>query len=794
MKVGYRWLLDYVTVPWGPEELADRLTAIGTAVDGIAPVFERFEGVIVARIIGCETMPNRPDLRILTVSDGASQRTVVTGAPNAQIGLVVPLALPGARLPSSPDSTVGVRAFGGIQSEGFCCSERDLGLSEDHSGLMELDSEKLTLGRDLWESLELDDVTLSFELTPNRADCLSVFGIAREVGALVGSRIRRPDVHLVESADPTDKHLKVQIDDAEGCPRYAGRILRRGRVRPSAFWLKRRLRSAGQRPINNAVDITNFVMLETGQPLHAFDWGKFQSGQVLVRPSAPEESFVTLDDKERRLPAGTIMITDGGKPVAIGGIMGGQESEVSPETQDFLIESAYFQPSRIRQSRKRLEMASESAMRFERGVDPNGALYALDRAAGLFVQLTGGELLAGAVDNYPAPVAPLRIELDAERVNRFLGTSLSTPTMVDLLSSVEFGVVPGKLAIVTVPTFRPDVSREPDLAEEIARLHGYEKIPINRRAAGVMPTHRLATALRELRMRELIEGMGFTQIVCNSLVDPSQRATESGEPIMVRNPLSTDLSALRGDLYGSLLTVVSHNLNRRVDSIAVYESGAVYRKGDQPSSFHEQRQLILALCGQAPGSGWDQPARPYDYFDLRGAVTALAAALAIPLEITPHDGAPFCPSEGFKVTIRETPLGQLGRIDPDICRRFGVKEKVWAVVLDFELLCAHSGSAKLYVPLPRFPALYRDLAVVIADQVPIGDLQRAIRATGGALVDTCTIFDLYSGAPIPSGSKSVAFALAYRHEDRTLTDDEADRAHAAIVSALSSQFGARLRE
>jgi phenylalanyl-tRNA synthetase beta chain len=796
MQVGLRWLFDYVTIPWDVAELAERLTAIGTAVERIEPVFERFTGVVVARIVAVEKLPARPDLRVLTVDDGAGRRRVVSGAPNAQSGLLVPYARPGARLPSSPDEAVGVRTFAAVESEGVCCSEHDLGLSEDHSGLMELDPEEFTIGRNAWDALELDEVSLSFDLTPNRADCLSVFGLAREVGALVGSRIRRPEFHLVETAEPTASHLTVRIEDPEGCPRYAGRLVRNGQIRPSPFWLRRRLRGAGMRAINNAVDITNFVMLETGQPLHAFDWSQFASREVVVLSARGNEEFTTLDDKTRTLPASAVMITDGGRFVAIGGVMGGRDSEVSETTADFLIESAYFNPARIRRTRKRLDLATESAIRFERGVDPNGVGYALDRAADLFAKLTGGELLAGAVDNYPSPISPPKLELDAEFVNRFLGTSMSTPTMIAMLANVEFGVVPGKPAVVTVPTFRPDVTREVDLTEEIARLYGYEKIPINRRAAGTLPTRRSLPWGVEQRLRDLVEGAGFTEIICNSLIDPAYVLTETGPPVTLRNPLSGDLSALRSDLFGSLLSVIAHNLNRRSDSLALYEIGTAFSQDEPEGSFHERRQLVLALCGHVPSAGSGETARDYDFFDLKGSVTGILDAFHLAMVIAPDRSRPFKQGEGFAISTGGRRIGILGQIDPEVCRRFEVKPRVWAAILDLEPIIALVNDAPTaqYEPLPRYPAAYRDLAVIVDDNVLVGDLLKTIRQAGGNVVESVEFFDLYTGSPIPEGKKSVAFALVYRHADRTLTDREADETHTAIVASLVESFGARRRE
>ncbi len=794
MKLGYRWLQDYITIPWEPEELAQRLTSIGTAVDGLSPVFERFHGVVAARIVATDTVPGDPHLRILTVEDGIAKRTVVSGAPNAQTGLLVPYARVGAKLPGLPEP-VGTRKFGNIESEGVCCSERELGLTDDHTGLMALDAETISIGSDLWQALELEDTTISFELTPNRGDCLSVIGIAREVGALVGSRVRRPEFHVSEVSEPAAGLVRVSIADPDGCWRYAGRLVLGGRVRQSPWWLKHRLRSAGLRPINNAVDVTNFVMMETGQPLHAFDWSKFKSGEVLVSASSGGEQFITLDDKPRKLPAKTVMITDGGTPLAIGGIMGGQNSEVSPVTSDFLLESACFNPVRIRRARKQLDINTDASQRFERGVDPNGAVFALDRAADLLSRLTGGRLLSGVIDNYPSPVAPRKLELDAEWVNRCLGTTMATPKMIDVLASLEFGVVTGKNAVVTVPTFRPDVTRPIDLVEEIARVYGYEKIPTNKRAAGMQPTHRNPRVKWETRLRDVVEGLGYTQIVCNSLVDPRHVLVDNARTVPLLNPLSSDLAVMRTDMYGSLLSVVAHNLNRRVDSVAIYEFGYTYAKGGGESPYSETRCLSLALSGDAPASGWEGKPRPYDFFDLKGDLEAIMASAQIPWMLKPDATKPLAAGESFAIEHHGTRLGAVGRIDSRVCATFDVKNPVWCAVISVEAMAAvASTNVPQYSELPRFPAAYRDLAVVVDDAAPVGALLDVVRMAGGDVLESVKLLDLYKGKPIPEGKKNVAFAMVYRRPERTLTDDEADNAHKAIVAALESKFGAKLRE
>lgn len=794
MKVGYNWLREYIAFDWAPQELAERLTAIGTAVDGITPVFEPFTMVTIGRIEQCDVHPRRPDLRVLIVDLKAGKKQMVSGAPNCRAGLVVAAALPGAELPGLKGETLGVREIDGVRSEGMCCSEKELGLSDDGSVLMELDPEEYTVGANLWDALELDDVSISFDLTPNRSDCLSVIGIAREIAALSGGRIRRPEIKLQEAIQGAAEVLRVEIEDTAGCPRYAGRLVKGGMVKSSPFWLKRCIRSAGMRPINNAVDITNFVMLETGQPLHAFDWSKFPDGRVLVRAATPGETFVTLDGNKRNLPTGAVMITNGKDAVAIGGVMGGAESEVTPETTDFLIESAHFAPAAIRRTRTRLGMATESALRFEKGVDPNGVRNALDRAADLFAKLTGGSVLAGAVDAYPTPIEPVRLDLDPERVNRILGMSLSTPSMIDILGNLEFGVVPGKTASITVPTFRPDVTREIDLVEEIARIHGYEKIPVNRRSAGLQPTPREPRHHAFNRCRDILEGLGYTEIVTNSLVDPTMTSVDAKSHVTIRNPLSAELSILRPDLITGALTVIAHNMNRQADSVAIYEVGRIFQWRETDHSFDEHTELVMALSGQAPVPGWDSPARPYDFFDLKGAVLELAATWDPNAAISPVAVPPYIASDSFELLAGGKRIGTLGLIDSALADRFDIRTPVWLARLELDLLVMAERPIRQYKALAKFPAAFRDIAVVVDKSLAVGAVESTIRQAGGPLLESVRLFDRYAGKPIPEGKISVAFSISYRHPDRTLTDDEVESAQRAIVAALESAHGATLRQ
>ena len=790
MQLSYKWLQDYIAFDWSPDELADRLTMIGTAVERILPLYEKFSGVIVGRIEKVEKHPRKNRLSQCTVNDGSGSRTVICGAPNVHPGQYSPYAVPGAILPGGVKiETVEVA---GVSSPGFLCSEAELGLSEETDRLMELDPETAEAGMNLWEFLDLDDWILRFELTPNRPDCMSALGIAREIGALTGSKFRRPEVEISESGGAAADRVKIKIEDVDGCPRYAARIIENIGIAPSPFWLKRRLHSAGIRSINNIVDITNYIMIETGQPLHGFDFTTFAKPQVVVRAAGEQEQFTTLDNEQRKLPVDAVMITDGTRAIAIGGVMGGLDSEVSAKTKTVLLESAYFNPTRLRRTRKFLGLDSESAIRFEKGVDPNGVDFALHRAASMMAELAGGQVLQGAVDNYPEPIKPLRLALRPTRANKIIGVDLASPRMIDILSSLEFGVAAGKTISVKVPTFRPDVTREIDLIEEIARIAGYEEIPIRRQAAGRIPTSQNPVPFFESRLRDILVGQGLFEVVTNSLVDPRRLTPEEAEQAAtLKNPLSEELSVMRTSLCGSLLAVVAHNFNRQVPAVQIFELGRVFHT--RADAYDERRAVALMMAGNAPVTRWENGIRATDFYDLKGVLSSLFRSLRLEMDLHPAENPLFAGGASFELRVGETVLGRAGLINPELARRYEVKLPVWAAFLEFDKLERAARSNAVYKPVPRFPKSERDCAVIVGRAVKSGDLVETIKEVAPELIEEVDIFDVYTGKPIPDDKKSVAISITYRAEERTLTDAQVNDAHQDVVALLKKRFKAELR-
>ena len=790
MQVSYKWLQEYIPFEWLPDELAGRLTLAGTAVEKIRPLYERFAGIKVARIEDVRPHLEQRQLTVCTLDTGSGPATVVCGAPNVHPGQYSPYAPPEALLPGG--TRVTVTEIGGVSSAGFLCSEAELGLSEEKDQLMVLDPESAEIGADLWEYLELDDWILTFELTPNRPDCLSVLGVAREVGALTGGKVRYPAIELAEGAEQASERVKIEIADPQGCPRYAARIIDKMRVGPSPFWLKRHLHSAGIRSINNIVDVTNYVMIETGQPLHAFDFDKFAQPQVLVRSAQEGEKFVTLDGETRQLVEGDVMITDSRRAVAIGGVMGGKDSEVAESTRTVLLESAYFHPAQIRRTRKRLGLDTESAARFEKGVDPNGVVFALDRAAALMARLSGAQVLRGAVDCYPAPIEPVRLDVRPGRVNKIIGMDLPSPKMMDILSALEFAVTAGKTISVTVPTFRPDVTREIDLIEEIARIAGYESIPVARRAAGRVPTPINPVTRFESILRNLLTAQGLFEAMTNSLVDPRLLpASDAQRAVTLRNPLSAELSVLRPSLVGSLLGVVAHNLNRQVPAVRIFELGRVFWK--EGGRFEERRAVAIMLAGETPSTRWESAPHAADFHDLKGVLAGLFERLRVPIELRVAADPLLVPGASFHVAAGETVLGCAGLLDAELVRRYDVKVPAWGAFLEFDKLLRLARFGAAYRPVPKFPKSERDCAVVVDRSILAGDLVRIARQAGSDFIEDVIIFDIYTGPQVPPDKKSVAISIAYRAQGGTLTDEQVNAVHAVVIAALKDQFKAELR-
>jgi len=737
--------------------------------------------------------PQAEKLWVCQVDVGNETLQIVCGAQNLKTGAKVPVALIGAQLPSQ--AKIGKATLKGVDSSGMICSEIELGIGEESEEIMILD-ENLKAGEPLSSALDLKDHVLNLDLTPNRPDCLSMIGVAREVAALFDGKIRKPQVKLREGEEEATKRVEIKIADRDACPRYAARVIMKVKVAKSPFWLRRRLESVGLRSINNVVDITNLVMMEQGHPLHAFDYDLFTQPQVLVRRAKPGEKFTTLDQVERKLSSEVLLITDGKKPVAIAGIMGGLESEVSQATQNILLESAYFDPRVTRRGRIYLGINSDASYRFERGVDPHNVTNAANRAAQLIAELAGGEVLRGTVDCYPKRIPQLKIGLREKRVNQILGTELTKSRILKILKRLEMKVKENKDLEVEVPSFRPDITREIDLIEEVARVHGYDQIDTSLRAGGSLVTE---VALEEKTMRrakEMLVGDGFFEVVTNNLVDPKRTKKIRPElnSLKLHNPLSEELSVLRNSLIYNLLKVIEWNKKRKESQIRIFELGQVFKPQNQDMPKQEYR-LGLALSGIREAVRWDETEKEVDFYDLKGVVESLLEGFSISeLKMVPHEGSVFSKNYGFKLKVKDSNLGILGQISPEILEDFDLKDRVFLCELDFEKVVNLICERKWFSPLPKFPPVERDIAVVVGEEILIQDIEEKIKEAGGDLIEKLVLFDLYRGGQIAPGRKSLAYSIRYRRKDRTLTDQEVEKVHQSIISRLSNSFDAKLRD
>ncbi len=792
MKLPYSWLKELSGADWSIEEMEDRLTRSGTA--GVAERIKReyFERVVVGQITKLDKHPNADKLLVAEVESGDGSHTVICGAPNCAVGQKVVLALPGARLKG--EFEIKEIKMRGVKSAGMICAEDELGLSDDHSGIIVLD-EEAPLGKPVFDYLGLDDAVFNFEITPNRPDCLSAIGVAREIAVLDGREFHVSFDPPAESNRKAVDYVKVVINDSDACPRYAARIIDGVKIGPSPWWLRKRLMDCGVRPINVIVDITNFVMFETGHPLHAFDYERFGSKEVVVRRAGAGEKFTTLDGKDHILDATILLITNGKTGVAVGGVMGGLNSEVEEDTKTILLEAAYFDPGTIRRSARKLCLSSESSYRFERGVNPNGVVDAADRAAALMAELAGGEVLSGVVDNYAKKIAPVTIELRPPQVKRLLGVDIDVATMEKTLRGLGLKIESGDTIKAAAPTYRPDLTREVDLIEEIGRIYGLRNIPNATRNTGprLTPIHRRDTIKDDLR--RILTGLGFDETLTTGMGSrPKMEFIDPTLPLIeITNPMSDEFMVMRSRMLYSLLVSAGNNIRHRNMDVNIFEIGRIFRKGSPFPT--ELVTLGILMTGRPDMVYWNRESEPVDLFDLKGAVRAVADGLGLgEITLDSEETPGYVPSRSYRIMIEGATVGFLGQVDKKSARLFDIKQDCYAAELDCEQLIACERGLAQFQPLPKFPASSRDVALVVDEGTKAEEIHTYIRETGGDLVESVTLFDLFTGEPVPEGKKSLAYAIQFRSPEKTLEDDEVDRVYKQIVAGLEKKFNARLRE
>ncbi|MEE2658104.1 MAG: phenylalanine--tRNA ligase subunit beta [Candidatus Latescibacterota bacterium] len=790
MKITRDWLRDYVDYPWDVAELVDRLTMAGLEEEAVDDLATGLDGVVVGLVLSRHPHPNADRLSLCQVDIGDSKPSaIVCGAPNVATGQKVAVILPGSRLPDGRE--IRRTTIRGVESAGMICSEVELGIGADASAILVL-PDSYEVGSPFAPQAGLDDVLIDFEVTPNRPDCLSLLGIAREVAALGGGTLQPPKTLVEENGEKAADLARIDIGDAGGCPRYVGRVIRGVTVGPSPKWLQNRLRAVGQRPINNVVDVTNYVMLELGQPLHAFDLNKLEGRRVIVRRAHAEVRLITLDNVERELDPEILVIADGERPVALAGVMGGADSEVSEQTVDVLLEAAHFDTSRVRSCASKVGLHTESSIRFERGTDWQMLPVSSDRAAALIAEVSGGAIAPGRLDIYPQPLKSPTIRLRPERAQSLLGTPVDAATCRNILQRLGCDVTGFDAELeVAVPSYRPDLKREVDLIEEVGRIHGYHHVALAATIRGPLPAPEAANYLIQRRLRRLASSLGLDEVITTSIVDDGWVADAGTRAVRLANGPSEGVSSLRSSLIPGLFDVARRNFNQRAAGVAIFEVGRVYCCIDG-EAVKEEIRIAGLMSGQYSASTWRQDARTVELSDAKGAVEGLLEGLEITLRAAE---APYFRASGCaEVIVDGESAGWVGIASQKLGESFDMDREVCIFDLHCEVLnSARARQSTDYRPLPKFPPVERDLAIVLDGGIPTTRVEEEIRDTDPNLIEDVNLFDVYSGDQVAAGKRSLAFSLRLRSPHRTLEDADADRIVAEALRRLHSAFGAQLR-
>ncbi|MBW7472498.1 phenylalanine--tRNA ligase subunit beta [Marinobacter sp. M216] len=789
MKFSEQWLREWVNPTIGTQELMDQITMAGLEVDGFEPVAGQFSGVIVGEVQSVEPHPDADKLRVCQVSDGKQTVQVVCGAPNVRDGLKVPFAVVGAVLPG--DFKIKKAKLRGQPSEGMLCSESELGLSENHAGLMELPADA-PVGQDVADYLKLNDVTIDVDLTPNRSDCLSIKGIAREVGVLNSMLVEGPEIKPIEAVH--SEVADIRVEAAAGCPRYLGRVLRNVNLRAeSPLWMQEKLRRSGIRSIDAAVDVTNYVMLELGQPMHAFDREEIRGG-IVVRMAKAGEKLVLLDGQEVELTEQTLVIADHEKPVAIAGVMGGEHSGVSEKTNDLILESAYFDPITLAGKARYYGLHTDASHRFERGVDYNLAREAMERATQLLMDIVGGEPgeIIEVVSDQHLPEDRV-VDLRSDRLYDVLGLEIDRTTVEEILS--RLGLHIDKLLKagwrISVPSFRPDISIEEDLIEEVGRIFGYNNLPVTE-PTGALGLRQQDEATRPVSaIRKFFVDNGYQEAITYSFVDPKvQKLIDPDrEGIALANPISSDLSVMRTSLWSGLLKTVAHNQNRQQGRIRLFETGLRFEQ--EGERIDQQQMLAGVVVGSQYPENWVNGRRTADFFDVKGDLESLFRLLGIEIQFVGSQHPALHPGQTAELLRDGEHVGWLGTLHPQVQKNLELN----GTILMFELFLDSivTGYVPNFKEISKFPEVRRDLAIIIGSDVAFADVERVARKHAGERLTALRAFDVYEGESLGEGNRSLALSLFWQHPERTLTEDEVHSLFNGVIDALKEELGATLR-
>ncbi|MGA2281377.1 MAG: phenylalanine--tRNA ligase subunit beta [Verrucomicrobiota bacterium] len=863
MKVTLNWLKQYVDFDWSPEELTERLTMLGLEVEGVHKTGGEFDGIVVAQILTRDPVPGSDKLSVCRVNDGKGERVIICGAQNHQPGDKVPLILPNFALPLKPGDkepfVIKERKVFGITSHGMMCSPQELGLPDKVDGLLILPADA-KIGQPFAEYLGRTggDVVFDLEITPNRSDWNSVIGIAREIAAVTGNKLKIPDVNVAQPsrlagaggtpALRCENLVSVRLDDPDFCPRYTARVVKGVKIGPSPDWLRSMLEKVGIRSISNVVDVTNYVMMEIGQPLHAFDYHLIAGSRrcesadgsknppsddggykptIVVRRARAGEEFITLDGQKHKLSTENLLIADEQKGIALAGVMGGQNSEIKDNTVDVLIESAYFSPTNIRRTSKTLGLRTDASYRFERGADIDINDWASARCAQLILETAGGQLAEGLVDAYPKPVEPKQITLRHHKVNELLGIELRPEEIEFYLGQLGLKTIGRKARPVganaapepvtfQIPAFRVDLKREADLIEEVGRLHGVEKIPATppRGAFGTNAFDATHDVLAEAR--RILSGLGLNEAQGQTLVSSAEPPSlgsgapgcrvPSAEAVALANPLSSDMDVLRPSLLPGLIHSLRHNVSRKNYDVALFEVGRVFSVAQASSPVKtqtgglchkEERRVAIALTGQRALPFWsgDERDAKFDAYDLKGVLEEFLDQFGMrgmTFSRRPDSSGLFL--ESATIQLGKQTLGEFGQLSPVLAKKYDLRDAVLLAELNLDLLLARRNPAKSFKSLPQFPSIRRDVAMLVPEATTHDAVLQVVKQTKPANLEAVELFDVFRGKNVPKGQKSLAYAFTYRAADKTLTDAEVNAAHEKIVEAFKTQLKAIMRE
>ncbi len=796
MDLPINWLKSYVDYDASTADFIEDITMTGQKVESVRRLAGDITGVISGKVLQIEKHPDADKLVVTQIDVGNGEPLqIVTGAPNLKVGDIVPVAMVGATVyHGNSIEKIKKGKLRGVPSNGMLCSIEELGFTRnDYPEAPEYGiyvfKDEVPLGEDVKKLLEMDDEIVEFEITNNRPDCYSIIGLARETAATYRKELKYPEIKLEEKGEGNSKdYIDVEILNPELCPRYIGRVVKNVKVEPSPLWLRHRLTAAGVRPINNIVDITNYVMLELGQPMHAFDIDTIDEAKIIVRNAKEGEKITTLDGQERQLDPSMLVISDCNKAVAVAGVMGGENSKVSPNAKAILFESANFNGASVRVTAKKLGLRTDASAKYEKNLDPNLSLDAVNRAVQLVEMLGCGEVCPGMVDCYPNKREPWTVEYSTEGINKLLGTELSEKEMIDLLALVEVKA-DGKKAVI--PTFRPDLVAQCDLAEEVARFYGYNNIATTLSTGTPTVGKKSFSQLVEDKIANTMVAMGASEAKCFSFESPKvfdklniPADSKYRKTVSISNPLGEDFSIMRTIPVNGILTSLATNYNRRNPSAVLFEMGKVYLPEELPLKKLpvEEKTLTIGMYGNG------------DFYDIKGMVDALADTLNTELDYTPEEGIPYMhPYRTAKIYIGDEYLGYVGQIHPDTAQNYSVATECYIAVLSIDLLIQKAAFDRQYTELPKYPSIQRDIAMLVKEDVTVKQIESIIKAKGGKLVESVKLFDVYKGKQITSGYKSVAYSISFRAADRTLTGEDVNPPMDKIMKELSEKLGAQLR-